>query len=190
MARLIIVIVAFSAFSCSVPDPVSPHSFYDMDSLISAQVALLTEGRFKLAKKAGIGDSLESVVVTPDSAGWSGELAVFRQLEIAERPTNRDKYKVMETEDMKSNLKVRSYVAEETPVPYLHFYYLKGKEDVRKIEAGYYDANLLYTSKRDLTLEFEDGNGTMTLRRYTIEGYQKIMMADSVHFTIEAEVIF
>jgi hypothetical protein len=156
----------------------------------------LSSAKIKLEKKAGIGDQQEVVVITPDSAGWSNELAVFRQLEVAERPTNRDKYTVSEIEDSRSNLRVRSYVAKETgdtrrtPVPYIHFFYLDGISDIRRIEAGYYESNLLYTSKRELVLEFEEATGPNPLRRYSIDGYQKVMMADSVHFLVEAEVIF
>jgi hypothetical protein len=190
MARLSLALAVFIAVSCSTPERVSSRMFYDIDSLINVQVAFLSKSGSRLEKKAGIGENLERVVNTPDSAGWSKELAVFRQLEVAGRPTNRDKYQVSEREDTRSNLKVRSYVATGTPVPYVHLYYLNGIGDLRKIEAGYYESNLLYTSKRDLTLEFDRGNGTATLKRYSIEGYQKIIMADSVHFSVEAEVIF
>ena len=43
---------------------------------------------------------------------------------------------------------------------------------------------------RDLVLEFEEMSGASLLRRYTINGYQRVIMADSVHFSVEAEVIF
>jgi hypothetical protein len=190
MARLLFLLCLVLAGACSTPEKVSSRMFYNVDSLITEQIGVLTRARLKLEKHAGIGDSLSSVVITPDSIGWANELSVFRQLEIAGRPTNRDKYEMTESEDTKSNLKVRSYVAAGTPVPYVHFYYLNDFNDLRKIEAGYYETNMLYTSKRDLILELEESNGRATLRRYSIEGYQKIMMADSVHFLVEAEVIF
>lgn len=151
---------------------------------------LLSRAGARLEKKAGIGDLQGPVVIKPDSAGWSNELAVFRQLELAERPTNRDLYTVSDKDDSRSNLRIRSYVAEGTPVPYIHFYYLNTMGDIRRIEAGYFESTLIYTSRRHLTLEFEKGARNNTLRRYSIDGYQKIMMADSVHFLVEAEVVF
>jgi hypothetical protein len=196
MTRHIAPLLVIVAVSCSTPEQVSSQAFLDIDSLITSQVAFLSRANAKVEKKAGIGDELTDAVVAPDSAGWSDELSVFRQLELAERPVNRDRYIVQETDDSRSNLKVRSYVAksteedEDTPVPYIHLYYLKGINDIRRIEAGYYETNLLYTSKRDLILEFEEMGGASLLRRYSINGYQRVIMADSVHFSVEAEVIF
>ena len=115
---------------------------------------------------------------------------MFRELEIAGRPTYRDRYVVTDTEDSNSNLHVRSFEATETPVPFIRFYYLDGPGDVRKIEAAYYESNPLYTSRRDLLMEFEDVAGVRILHRYRIDGFQKISMADSVHYVVRGEVIF
>jgi hypothetical protein len=190
MARLLFLFLPVLIIACSTPERVSSRMFYNVDSLINNQIEVLIKAGYKLEKHARIGDSIASVVITPDSTGWSNELSVFRQLEIAGRPTNRDQYEMTETDDTKSNLTVRSYVAAESPVPYVRFYYLGDFNDLRKIEAGYYETNMLYTSKRDLKLELEENNGIATLRRYRIEGYQKIMTADSVHFLVDAEVVF
>lgn len=188
MKRYLIPFVALLA-SCSAPDKITPGQFFDIDSLVTKQVELLSEGKFKLQKKVVIGVSNEQAALTPDSLQWSSELDVFRQLAIAGRPTNRDKYEISDIEDTRSNLRIRSYAAEKTPVPELKIYYLNGIGDVRKIEATYYESNLLYTSQRNLELEFEGGNARGLIRQYKVEGYQKIIMSDSVHFLIEANVV-
>lgn len=196
MARLFIVFAGILLVACARNAPRENVTITDIDSVIDVQVKLLSERRYKLEKRAAIGTESTSVILNPDSAGWEKELAVFRQLEIAGRPSNRNRYKVIDTEDTNSNLRVRSFEAENTggerstPVPFIRYYYLDDLSDVRRIESEYYEDNPLYTSKRDLVLEFEVFGGTSTLRRYEVEGFQKIQMADSVHFSVAAEVIF
>lgn len=189
MTRLLSVLL-IAAVSCSEPDRGSARLFSDIDSLVDAQIKLLSGRKLKVEKKAGIGARQESVVITPDSEGWADELSVFRQLEVAERPTNRDRFSMVESEDTRSNLKVRSFVSEGTPVPYIRFFYLRDIRDIRRIEAGYYEANLLYTSQRDLTLEFEEIEGANLLHRYRVDGFQRVVATDSIHFSVEAEVVF
>jgi hypothetical protein len=190
MNRLLIGLILFAGVACSRISPRKAGSFNSIDSVISVQVKYLSEGRFRLQKFAAIGLDTTSVALSPDSTGWERELAVFRQLEVAERPSNRDKYTMVDREDMNSNLRVRLFEAKDTPVPFIRFYYLGDLSDVRRIESEYYESNPLYTSKRDLVMEFEELDGVATLRRYQVDGFQKIQMSDSVHFSIDAEIIF
>jgi hypothetical protein len=190
MTRLLIGFIVMAGFACSRPTPRKAQTFNSIDSVIDVQVKFLSDGQYKLRKYASIGADTTSVTLSPDSTGWERELAVFRQLEVAERSSNRDKYLMTDREDINSNLRVMSFEAKDTPVPFIRFYYLVDLTDVRRIESEYYETNPLYTSKRDLVMEFEPVDGMAMLRRYQVDGFQKIRMADSVHFSVDVEVIY
>jgi hypothetical protein len=189
MGRVLAVVSALVFLSCAGGATRSDRSIYNIDSLINAQVEVLLQGKRQLRKKATIGEQTATVVVTPDSLGWTTELEVFRRLEIAERPVYKDRYHVEETGDPNSNLRIKSFTAEDTPVPLIRLFYLDDAADVRRIESRYSESNALYISSRDVVMEFEDEGRTLILKHFKIEGFQKIIMGDSVHFSVEGEVL-
>jgi len=189
MARTLVVLTALLYVSCSRNQAPPVTGFYNIDSLITAQVKLLYDGGHELSKKAAIGDQSTSVVIKPDSASWASELAVFRQLEVAGRPNNRDRYRISDVSDPNSNLRIRSFEAKDTPVPVIRFFYLDGPTDVRRIESRYSESNALYKSTRELIMVFEHNGNLSTLHHYTIDGYQKLLMSDSVHFSVEGDIL-
>jgi hypothetical protein len=193
MGRWLVILVAVVAVCCSGVEVRRQSEFYDMDSLINAQVYVLSHHHSKLNKRATVGDRTTSVSLAPDSAGWAYELEVFRQLQIAGRPTYRDRYRIEESSDPKSNLRIQSFVVEEkwledTPVPYVRIYYLDDPADVRRIVCAYKENNALYRSERTLTMRFEGGTA-QPLSHYNVEGFQKLLIGDSIRFSIEGEVI-
>jgi hypothetical protein len=190
MVRSLIAALAIVFLSCTGDAVRQSNSFQSIDSMITAQVQHLAAGGYNLEKSALVDEAGSSVTVRPDSSGWAQELSVFRELEIAGRPTYRDKYVITDTEDGNSNLHIRSFEATDSPVPFIRFYYLDDPRDFRKIEAAYYESNTLYTSRRELEMEFEEVAGVRMLRSYRIDGFQKLTMADSVHYLVKGEVIY
>ena len=189
MGRVLAVVSALVFLSCSGGATRSDRTIYNIDSLINAQVEVLLQGKRQLRKKATIGEQTATIVVTPDSIGWATELEVFRRLEIAERPVYKDTYRIEETGDPNSNLRIKSFTAEDAPVPLIRLFYLEKPADVRRIESRYTESNALYISTRDLVMEFDDEGRTLTLRHFRVEGFQKIIMGDSVHFSVEGDVL-
>src|SRR5689334_17319582 len=106
MTRLTIAAILVVAIACSPDARHTPVHMNSIDSIIDVHINTLSQGRYKLEKRAAIGTDSTSVVLTPDSTGWEREFAVFRQLDIAERPSNRDMYEVTDREDLNSNLRV------------------------------------------------------------------------------------
>ncbi|MEK6783839.1 MAG: hypothetical protein AABY93_19230 [Bacteroidota bacterium] len=166
--------------------------YQDFDSLVNAQVTYLTRSKASLKKKATIGCKSDSTSIVPDSTTWSHELDVFRQLDLINRPIYRDAYIVKDrTKDSKSNLLILSYEAPPTfTVPYLRLFYQDSPKRLKKLEALYQESNSLYNTKRILKMYFDDSKGKPYLTGYTIDGNQKMMLSDSTHYTITAEITF
>jgi hypothetical protein len=188
-AFLFIIIMCLLLGSCNESAKKADSYF---DSLVTSQVELLSLAKPSLVKQASIGGQEDQVKFTPDSTLWESELDIFRQLEIYERPAYRDAYEVTDgISDEKSNLTVRSFHSiKNIPVRDLKFYYHNQFQRLRKIEATCQEKNTLYTTRRSLQMEFDEVDGKSVLSSYSISGVQKMVLSDSVKFSINSKVVF
>lgn len=168
----------------------SAKRYYPVDSLVEAQVFYLYESNAKLTKTATIGANHEQTSTTKDTTGWRHELAVFAQLDDINRPSNAAMYNVENAlPDVNSNLLVYALEAKddpEHPIPVVLFkvYYLGSRENIRKIEGLYREENSLLTSSRRLSMNFENINNKIVLTSYSVTGGQKMLMGDSVQYSV------
>ncbi len=168
----------------------SATRYYPVDSLVEAQVFYLYESNAKLTKTATIGANHEQTTTAKDTTGWRHELAVFAQLDDINRPSNAAMYNVeTASPDVTSNLLVYALEAKDDPdhpIPVMLFkvYYLGSRENIRKIEGLYREENSLLTSSRRLSMNFENINNKIVLTSYSVAGSQKMLMGDSVQYSV------
>lgn len=163
-------------------------TFFNFDSLVNTEIQTL-KNRFELSKFVEIDGKQEQTRFVPDSLQWAQELEIFRQLDAVNKASFRDAYVTSEMRDTNSNLTIREIKAQdEAPVSLVRFYYLRTPNDIRKIEATWFEENALYTNTRRMTMELESTSSGKVLHRYRVEGIQKMVMDDSVHFVIAGEV--
>ena len=188
--RLFLFIIGLLLLSSCTEDAKRADSYFD--SLVTNQVSVLSLAKASIIKQASIDGNHDETTFTPDSTLWESELDIFRQLEIYERPAYKDAYEMKDgIADEKSNLTVRSYHSlKNIPVRDLKFYYHDQFQQLKKIEATYQDKNTLYTTRRSLQMEFDEVNGKSVLSAYSISGVQKMVLSDSVKFSIHSKVIF
>ena len=160
--------------------------FYNIDSLINSQLVILNSTKPSITKVATIDSANDESTFTPDSAQWVNELAVYRHLDVINKPIYVDAYRVAEEQDANSNLKVRAFNAlKNVPLKSLRIYYQDTADKVRKIEASLDEQNSLYYTSRKFSIELDD---QMTLSRFSIQGTQKMILRDSVKFSISTKV--
>ena len=85
--------------------------YYNVDSLIRSQVALLDSKRPSLEKRAWLKDEPDTITFSPDSAEWGRELEIFLQIDL-NKPVLRDAYTVS-NETGPEGEKIVAYIAKE-----------------------------------------------------------------------------
>jgi hypothetical protein len=176
-------------FSCAKPKTGQP--LYAIDSLVAAQVAHLNEVKANLQKEAILDGQKNDITLSPyDSTMWNKELDIFRQLEAINKPVSRGSYLVDDgLYDPGSNLTVKAFTSlEDLPVRSLRIFYQDKIQKPRKIEAILNETTTLYGSSRFMTMEFQQLNNKSVLISYSILGGQKIIMGDSVAFSIKGRI--
>lgn len=187
--KLLIVAGVVVLSGCSRTKVEAPKSFLNFDSLVNNQVLWLNRSKFELSKSVSIDGKQEQTRFVPDSTQWANEFEIFRQLDAVNKAAFRDAYVVNDMRDTNSNLTVREVKAQQpVPVSVVRFYYLRNPSDLRRIEATWFEENALYTNTRRMMIEFENTSSGHIVHRYRIEGVQKMVMDDSVHFVIAGEV--
>ena len=193
---IVCVLLVATLFSCQT-GKTKTVALYNADSLITTQVAYLSEHKARLHKITKLGDKESEAATVPNSIkDWENELDIFRQLESVNKPVNRRLYAVERSLDAKSNLEVKIFMGKpepgkekvEMPVKYLKVFYQNTPDNIRKIEAQYDESNTLYTGSRFLKMEFQQVYNKTVLTSYSITGGQKMFMGDSVSYNISAFV--
>jgi hypothetical protein len=186
-----IFITLISCTSDGVETSVS-QPYFNLDSLVRNQIILLAKGDFEVRKTAYLNDAKDSQILKPDSSGWARELKLFRDADI-NKPSLAGIYKILSGPgELTNNLKERDYLPinpRETNIKYLKLFYVANPEDIRVIEAKITEENPLFDGETYLRMEFrQDGRGNLILQNYSLQGGQKMILLDSVSFSISGSI--
>lgn len=179
------------SISCQHNEKTS-DKYIDINGIIDAQLRLLSQNKIFITKIANMDNQRDETTFRPDSLTLANELEMFRSIDVMNKPIYADTY--IETQGIKdthSNLKVRVLTAtKEEPVKELKVYYQDEPDKLRKIEAVINEQNILYFTRRKLTLQFDLINNKWFISNYSISGVQKMVLQDSVRFSISSTITF
>jgi hypothetical protein len=185
--------IVLCAFACK-PVENKGERYYNLDSLLQAQTQLLITTKASLTKSAYLGERKETKKLSPDSLGWIDEFGTLSELALINKPIYRGMYSVMDEQDNKSNLRILSYAIKDRkqegklPVRNVRIYYLGSLDRIKRIEGTYREENELYRGSHTLSIELQDVYNKTMITSYSIVGHQKMILADSVDFTIEGQI--
>jgi hypothetical protein len=185
---ILFIVVALA--SCEVKRTDTKY-YYALDSVLDEQVKSLTLSHATLLKKASIDGKEESTSLIPkDTTRWKYELDVFAELNDINKPANVGKYRTVQgVKDANSNLLINSIEStEQLPVVFLKVYYLDNLSNIRRIEGLYREESSLLKSVRQLSMEFQNINNKIVLTSYSITGGQKMLLGDSVQFSVNGMI--
>lgn len=182
---MLLLLLASGCTREQVPTP----KFFDFDGLVDEQINQLSQRMRVLDKVAQMSSTHSDTTFLPSVKGWESELEIFRQLETFNKPTFRQAYKIEDpVKDSKSNLKIRQYLAAEAPISVVRFYYQDEFSRLKKIEAEITEKNILFTTHRSLSMEFDEEDGKPLMTRYGMSGFQKMVLRDTVHFSVLGQI--
>ncbi len=117
---------------------------------------------------------------------WEDELAVFQEVDLS-RPALQDLYSEHREPhtDGSTSVSFRKVEEAETPVQYLQLQ-LSPQNNIQQLEALVLEKNLLFYSRRKVSLSTDPESGDVS--SYRIEGVQKLIFGDSLHYRIDANL--
>ncbi|MBX2968908.1 MAG: hypothetical protein KF803_06030 [Cyclobacteriaceae bacterium] len=190
--RWIALLLTMLMASCNKPNKTEATHF-NIDSLVAKQVVDLWLLKAALIKEGSIGDIRQDTLLTSlDTVRWKKELDIFSEIGLVNKPAYRALYTVKDgLRDASSNLTIREFETdEELPVQSLKLFYLDNLQKLRRIEALIQQENALLKTQQKLVMEFSDVYNKNVLTSYSIEGGQKMLAGDSVHFTLSGTIQF
>ncbi|HNP18420.1 MAG TPA: hypothetical protein PKL31_08315 [Fulvivirga sp.] len=189
MKKLIYLCLAVGTIACSNIKSEKVAYYFSVDSLNRVQAQILLDNKAKLFKFAVVNGDTTTTTFTPDSLQWADEFQVFNHADI-NKPAMKGNYKISVYNDTQSNLKVKSYeaISKGTAVQSLQLYFLDNIEKLKKLEMVTHEKNSIYNSTKHLNMEFDEVKGGLRLTSYTITGYQKMILMDTVKFYLKGEL--
>ena len=184
-------LILFLLFSCGRRTP-GPEIF-SFDSLRENQTKLLAESKASLKKTILVNQEKDEKNLGPvDQTIWEKELDYISLLNEINKPLSGDLYTVVDgKKDKESNLLIKEISANQSAkIAYVRIYYLENLKNIKKIEALVEEKNYLYASQKFIVWEFQHHNGQPLLTRATLNGTQKMVIGDTVQFSINTRVIF
>lgn len=177
------------AVACA-PTPASVvQSPLDFDALIDGQINGLSQRMVTLDKVAVVGDVRSDSTLVPTAADWKAELDIFRQLGTLDKAIYQGAYlQEGPLDDPTSNLHIQQYSSATSPLRVLKIYYQDDIQKVRKVEGLLEESTPLYSTQKSLTMVFDEESGKPVLTNYSIVGYQKVALRDTVRFSVESVI--
>ena len=192
MRKSSVFLVLFFGMICFSCEKQTRRAGTFFDSLATVSTGFLVKQKASVRKEVTIENKQDTIQLQPDSSFWANDMDVFRQLAAFQKPSYRDLYKMEDgLKDHQSNLTIRQFTATKpTPVPVVRFFYHQHFNQLKKIEAEYREENALYSTSRHLIMEFEDVEGKPALSYYSMNGFQKMILNDSTHYSVHSYITY
>ncbi|MEQ9373571.1 MAG: hypothetical protein RIG68_00190 [Imperialibacter sp.] len=159
-------------------------AYFDVAGLFTSQADRIVGTSFE--KSASIDSLTETKTLKFDSLEWTKELSMFINMDINKAVL------VGAFSEEKANLSNGSSVLYkkkpevESGVQWMKLEY-DSQGNVVAFSGRFEEENALYQNSRELFATFAAQNGVSTLESYSIKGFQKILMKDTVNYQIESK---
>lgn len=163
-------------------------NYFDLKGLLEAQILLLDSLQPSVSKVTSIDGVKESQTLHLDSAAWAKEMEIFFEADIND-PILKDAYD-LEKKELGDSLTLMSYEAidkESAEIEFLKVFYSQKHDVPSHITAVFTEKNSLYDSKRSLKLDFQYKNNLNVLSGYSIDGIQKMLLKDTIHYKVRVK---
>ena len=191
MRNYSIALVGFALFilaACEQPVPRSstgPDADYHVAAYVQQQIDYLQKTQPPVLKSVKTENEPDETIQV-DNLDWTEELSVFEEADIT-KLTLREYYtsERQEQPDGGTTITYTKKPDAKAPVDRLYLQ-LSPEQRLVFLEATLVDENLLFFSKRKAILETNPQTGN--LDSYKINGVQKLIFGDSLHYSVQANL--
>ena len=185
--HIIFLLVGLVISSCNLQEDQSSagnKEYFDLNGLLTSQLALLDSLKPTLEKTVTIAGKTEQASSIPDSLLWGRELAFFFDSDI-NRSVLQGAYEKAES----SGSLMYEYKAKEEQrdgVERLEVNLEGNYETPTKIRIDFKEKNAVFSAAKKLTLNLSPESAR--IESYRIEGLNKIVLKDTLKYTISGKV--
>jgi len=184
--RGLLFLILIPLISCRENIQSRPSRHLNFDSLFESQVTLLSQKGASLEKVSTVNKAVASATTNSRDVNWSEELKAFGMLEAVNKPVYVSAYEIAENPDKKSNLMVKTWVAKTNiPVRSIKIFYLPNPLLLKRVEAKIEQNNFVFSSVKELTLDFSVLGGDSVPERYEISGSQSFFWGAPQYYSLE-----
>ncbi|WP_421892294.1 hypothetical protein [Marinoscillum sp.] len=152
--------------------------YFDLDSLLDRQVEILSKKEAILTKRVEMDGQKETLAQQPDSAQWESEFVIIRDFNL-----NKSHYVGAYGTTSGSDY-IKYTLEDDINAPVKVFEVFRPEGQVERIVSNYYEDKSIYQHRRNLELTFENGQ----LSAYQIKGFQKMILKDTIQYTISGKI--
>ena len=163
-------------------------AYFDLAGLIKQQVEDLSAANPTIRKEAIIDGQQE--VLELDSLNWEKELNIFAKTDI-NKPRLLSQYRTT-TYTNDAGKRVTQYQNVEDNVSgviKMEIVEDPGKNQLLSVLVESCEYNTLYVSEVELQMVFNGGKDESNLKAYSIKGFEKVILKDTMRYSIQAEII-
>jgi len=158
------------------PETIELPTYPDLNKVLEEQSQLLAAK--SLQKEVTLGEKTETSSFAMDTAKWKSELDFLEEI----NPCKPEYVGVYEVVKNDQSLQLTLGPKEKSVLTELNILYQD--EDYARISASIHEDKDVYTHHRDIKVVFRNA----LISSWTIQGYQKMMLSDTVRFGISGSV--
>ncbi|MEP1096807.1 MAG: hypothetical protein ABJG78_16945 [Cyclobacteriaceae bacterium] len=177
--RILWVAIALLSSACErmKPESIGIASYPEIDLLLSSQTSRLQSR--DLDKQVWLDGKNESKQLQMDSLSWATELSFLKEIN-PNQPEYVGAFDKEESEDL-----IVLILGEKESGSLNSFSFTSEKGGITSIKATIHEDKDVYVHHRDINLTLTEGS----ISRYQIDGYQKIMLKDTIRFRILGSIV-
>lgn len=158
---------------------------YDLTGYLQQQTQRLQAEKPMVLKSVETQNKPTETIETSE-VDWEKELSIFQEVDLS-RPALRDYYKEQQ-QTLPNGSTITVFLKSEDAVAPVEQLVLTVSpfQKLERLEAVVLEENILFYSKRKITLTTESGTGN--LASYRVEGVQKLILGDSLRYRIDANL--
>ncbi|MCJ8163844.1 hypothetical protein MKJ04_03255 [Pontibacter sp. E15-1] len=182
-------VLLLAIVACERPAPPASadaeQAAYNLSAYLEQQQQRLTAEKPMVLKSVSA-EGKPTETIETSAVDWEDELAVFKETDL-NRPALQEYYTRQEQVLADGNILVE-YTRLKDTEPLVHHLRLELGPDrkLRKLNALIQDQNVLFYSRRNIQLSTDTATGNIA--SYRVEGVQKLILSDSLHYRVDANL--